>query len=65
VSNQADVLVANILEAMDKGTAYPKSLDTTKRQKRKRELDEDEEAAREYSAADRPANTDTNSQRNM
>lgn len=65
VSNQADVLVAHILEDMDKGNPYPKFIDTKTRQKRKRELDEDEEAAREYSAADRPANTDIVNQRNM
>lgn len=65
VSNQAAVLVPHILAGVDGGTPYPKSVDTKRRQKRKRELDEDEEAAREYSAADRPANTDSAAQRSM
>lgn len=52
VSQSSDGLIAHILDKMDKGDAYP----TAKREtslKRKREVDEDEEAARRYGAVDR------------
>jgi len=53
ISESSDRLIAHILDKMDKGTAYPKARDIQKTLKRKRELDEDEEAARKYGAADR------------
>jgi hypothetical protein len=54
ISRQSDQIIAHILENMDRGKSYPKAMDTKKTLKRKRELDEDEEAALKYSAADRP-----------
>ena len=65
MSHEADMIVAHILENMDEGIPYPKARDAKKTLKRKRELDEDEEAALKYDAVDRPANTGSTLQRNM
>jgi hypothetical protein len=65
MSNEADMIVAHILENMDEGIQYPKAIDTKKTLKRKREIDEDEEAALKYGALDRPTNTGSILQRNM
>lgn len=54
VSKSSDVLIAHILDKMDKGDAYPNAKkEKEKSLKRKRPLDEDEEAARKYGAVDR------------
>jgi hypothetical protein len=49
----AEPLIAHILDKMDKGTEYPKAKDKLRSLKRKREVDEDEEAAKEYGRVDR------------
>ena len=46
-------LIAHILDQMDKGIVYPKAKDKAKDLKRKRVVDEIEEAARKYGAPDR------------
>lgn len=53
VSKSSDRLIAYILDKIEKGTDYPKAKDKQKVLKRKREVDEDEEAARKYGALDR------------
>ena len=53
VSESSETLIAHILDTQDKGTPYPKSKDKLKTLKRKRQLDEDEEATRKYGAIDR------------
>ena len=53
VSPSSDRLIAHILDNMDKGTGYPRAKDLQKTLKRKRDFDEDEEAARIYGATDR------------
>jgi hypothetical protein len=53
VTQSSDYLIAHILDKIDKGTQYPKARDTQNKLKRKRQLDEDEEAARKYGSADR------------
>lgn len=53
VAQSSDFLIAHILDKIDKGTHYPKAKDTQRTRKRKREVDEDEEAARKYGSADR------------
>ena len=53
VSKSSERLIAYILDKMDKGAPYPKAKDKQKSLKRKREVDEDEEAARKYGAIDR------------
>ena len=50
-AKSSDYLIAHILDKIDKGTPYPKAKDTQKTLKRKREVDEDEEAARKYGSA--------------
>lgn len=54
----SEQLMADILDQMDKGILYPKAKDKARDLKRKRNIDEDEEAARKYGAPDRvvPAN---------
>jgi TRIAD3 protein (E3 ubiquitin-protein ligase RNF216) len=52
VAQSSDFLIAHILDQIDKGKHYPKAKDTQKSLKRKR-VDEDEEAARKYGAANR------------
>jgi hypothetical protein len=53
IAQSSDFLIAHILDKADNGTYYPKAKDTQNKLKRKRELDEDEEAARKYGSADR------------
>jgi TRIAD3 protein (E3 ubiquitin-protein ligase RNF216) len=54
VSQSSDVLIAHILDKMDKGDAYPNAKrEKEKSLKRKRPFDEDEEATRKYGAVDR------------
>lgn len=53
VSPSSDGLIAHILDKVDKGTEYPRAKDLQKALKRKRDLDEDEEAARIYGDAER------------
>lgn len=55
ISPDPDRIIAHILEDMDSGKSYPKAKDAENLRKRKRELDQDEEAALKYSAADRGA----------
>ena len=52
-AKSSDYLIAHILDKIDNGIAYPRAKDTQKSLKRKRETDEDEEAARKYGSADR------------
>ena len=53
-SQSSDVLIALILDRMDKGGVYPNAKkELEKSLKRKRQLDEDEKAARKYGAVDR------------
>ena len=49
----AEQLVAHILDKLDNGTDYPKAKDKLKTLKRKREVDEDEEATNKYGSIDR------------
>lgn len=49
----AELLVAHILDKLDGGMEYPKAKDKLKNLKRKREVDADEEAAKEYGNIDR------------
>jgi hypothetical protein len=49
----AELLVAHILDKLDGGTEYPKAKDKLRTLKRKREVDADEEAAKEYGNIDR------------
>lgn len=53
VAQTTDQLVAHILEQSDKGIKWPKKKDKERSNKRKRVLDEDEEAARKYGGNDR------------
>jgi hypothetical protein len=53
VGATAEPLIAHILDKMDRGIEYPKAKDKIRPLKRKREVDEDEEAAKEYGRADR------------
>lgn len=53
VSKISEVLAAHILDKSESGTPYPTANEKQKLLKRKRETDEDEEAARKYSALDR------------
>ncbi|PBP17412.1 ring finger protein [Diplocarpon rosae] len=53
VSKSSEHLVAHVLDKMEKGSSYPNAKDKQKQLKRKRELDEDQEAARKYGASDR------------
>lgn len=46
-------LVANILDRLERGLEYPKAKDKLKTLKRKRELNEDEEAVNKYGSIDR------------
>jgi hypothetical protein len=57
LSKHSDQLINHILES---GVPYPKAKDSQKTLKRKRDLDEEEEATRKYSSADRviPARVD-------
>jgi E3 ubiquitin-protein ligase RNF216 len=52
-AKSSERLIAHILDQMDKGILYPKAKDKAKDLKRKRDVDEDEEAARKYGAPDR------------
>ncbi|CZT51849.1 uncharacterized protein RSE6_13058 [Rhynchosporium secalis] len=52
ISQSSATLIAHILDKMDKGSAYP-SAKEKQQKKRKREVDEDTEAARRYGALDR------------
>jgi hypothetical protein len=65
ISKDADGLVAHILENVEKGKPYAKAKEAKKTLKRKREVDEDEEAILKYAAGDRPANVSPNLQRYM
>jgi hypothetical protein len=49
----AEHLVAHILDKLDNGSDYPKAKDKLKTLKRKREVDEDEEAANKYGSINR------------
>lgn len=53
VSKSSDRLIAYILDKIEKGTSYPSARDKLKVLKRKRDLDEDEEAVRKYGGLDR------------
>lgn len=53
VGEIAEQLVAHILDKVDNGSDYPKAKDKLKTLKRKREVDEDEEAANKYGSIDR------------
>jgi hypothetical protein len=53
IAKSSGRLIAHILDQMDKGILYPKARDKAKDLKRKRDVDEDEEAARKYGALDR------------
>lgn len=53
VGEIAEQLVAHILDKLDSGSNYPKAKDKLKTLKRKRELDEDEEAVNKYGSVDR------------
>jgi len=53
VGEIAEQLVAHILDRLDNGSDYPKAKDKLKTLKRKREVDEDEEAANKYGSIDR------------
>lgn len=53
IAKSSERLIAHLLDQMDKGILYPKAKDKAKDLKRKRELDENEEAARKYGAPDR------------
>jgi hypothetical protein len=53
VGEIAEQLVAHILDKADNGSDYPKAKDKLKTLKRKREVDEDEEAANKYGSTDR------------
>lgn len=55
ISQHGDRVVAYILENMDRGELYPKAKDTKRTLKRKRELDEDEDAALKYDTPHRSA----------
>lgn len=49
----SDRLIAYILDKVEKGTAWPKAKDSEKHKKRKRDVDQDEQAALRYGATDR------------
>ena len=53
VSQLSELLIADILDKVDHGEQYPKARETQNRLKRKRGLNEDEEAARKYGSPDR------------
>lgn len=53
ISQSSDALVAHILDKLEKGTSYPSTKEIEKSLKRKRVLDEDEEAIKKYGAVDR------------
>ncbi|KAJ5042456.1 uncharacterized protein L3040_005004 [Drepanopeziza brunnea f. sp. 'multigermtubi'] len=53
ISKSSQVLITHILDKIDKGTPYPNAKDKQKVLKRKREVDEDQEAARKYGAPER------------
>jgi hypothetical protein len=53
ISKSSERLIAHLLDQMDKGVLYPKAKDKAKDLKRKRDVDEIEEAARKYGAPDR------------
>jgi hypothetical protein len=53
VGEIAEQLVAHILDRLDNGSDYPKAKDKLKTLKRKREVDEDEEATNKYGSIDR------------
>lgn len=53
VSKSSERLIAHILDKMDKGSSYPNAKEKLKKLKRKRDVDEDMEAARKYGAPDR------------
>lgn len=53
VGTTTEILVAYILDQLEKGTQYPKAKDKLQSLKRKRPVDEDEEAATKYGSADR------------
>ncbi|KAH7411416.1 hypothetical protein BKA64DRAFT_380792 [Cadophora sp. MPI-SDFR-AT-0126] len=53
ISKSSERLIAHILDKMDRGSSYPTAKEEQKKLKRKREIDEDAEAARKYGAPDR------------
>jgi len=53
VGETAEQLIAHILDKLDNGTEYPKAKDKLKTLKRKRDVDEDEEAVNKYGNIDR------------
>jgi hypothetical protein len=53
ISPSSDGLIAHILDKMERGDSYPSAKEVEKSLKRKRTLDEDEEATRKYGAVDR------------
>jgi hypothetical protein len=65
ISKHGERVIAHILENMDGGMPYPKAKDTKKPLKRKRELDEDEEATLKYDSPGRPTNIGNYHRRDM
>lgn len=55
ISQSSDQLIAHILDKQEKGTPWPKAKEKQNMLKRKRDIDEEEEAIRKYTAADRGA----------
>lgn len=53
IAKASERLIAHVLDQMEKGIVYPKAKDKAKDLKRKRDIDENEEAARKYGAPDR------------
>jgi TRIAD3 protein (E3 ubiquitin-protein ligase RNF216) len=53
VGQSSDRLIAHILDKIENGGQYPKTKDKQKTLKRKRNIDEDEEAAKKYGSVDR------------
>jgi hypothetical protein len=53
IAQTSNLLVAHVLDKIDRGIQYPKAKETQSKLKRKRQLDEDEEAVRKYGSAER------------
>jgi hypothetical protein len=49
----AEQIIADILDTLEKGTGYPKAAEKRKELKRKREVDEDDQAIRDYGSIKR------------
>jgi hypothetical protein len=53
IAKASERLIAHVLDQTEKGIVYPKAKDKAKDLKRKRDIDENDEAARKYGAPDR------------